>query len=294
MISIFRQFLVALLIAALLFPVASEAKAIPANPHTVTYDYDAHGNLIHGTGTTPNNYLFAGEQFDPDLSLYYNRARYLNTSTGRFWTMDAFEGDLNAPASLHKYSYTSADPVNRIDPLGNEDADVNSNLLAAGGQSILAAIAIVSIVAAVCTVDYELGRDDCIDHGKNRIELYHYTAFPNVEKILDSGELRPSLIGQGDAYFGDGQYLTDISPSDASTRTKGQLAYALYDDPRKWWNSPVGFLEFNLSQKSVTRVRPVYGPSFPGKSIYLHSSLLGLTLSGNLTRSGMVTFLSGQ
>jgi hypothetical protein len=45
---------------------------------TDTYDYDAFGNLIHSTGTTPNNYLFAGEQFDPDLNLYYNRARYLN------------------------------------------------------------------------------------------------------------------------------------------------------------------------------------------------------------------------
>ena len=44
---------------------------------TDTYDYDAFGNLINPTGTTPNNYLFAGEQFDPDLGLYYNRARYL-------------------------------------------------------------------------------------------------------------------------------------------------------------------------------------------------------------------------
>jgi hypothetical protein len=32
--------------------------------------------LIHSTGSTPNNYLFAGEQFDPDLNLYYNRASY--------------------------------------------------------------------------------------------------------------------------------------------------------------------------------------------------------------------------
>jgi YD repeat-containing protein len=36
---------------------------------TDTYDYDAFGNLIHSTGSTPNNYLFAGEQFDPDLHL---------------------------------------------------------------------------------------------------------------------------------------------------------------------------------------------------------------------------------
>ena len=36
---------------------------------TDTYDYDAFGNLIASTGTTVNNYLFAGEQFDPALGI---------------------------------------------------------------------------------------------------------------------------------------------------------------------------------------------------------------------------------
>jgi RHS repeat-associated protein len=85
----------------------------------VTYDYDAYGNLIHSTGSTPNNYLFAGEQFDPDLNLYYNRARYLNVSTGRFWTMDTYQGDAESPLSLHKYLYASSSPVDRVDPSGN-------------------------------------------------------------------------------------------------------------------------------------------------------------------------------
>ena len=43
---------------------------------TDTYDYDAWGNEVHHTGTTPNNYLYRGEQYDSDLSLYYLRARY--------------------------------------------------------------------------------------------------------------------------------------------------------------------------------------------------------------------------
>jgi RHS repeat-associated protein len=85
---------------------------------TDTYDYDAFGNLIHSTGTTYNNFLFAGEQFDPDLGLYYNRARYLNTTTGRFWSMDSFEGNDENSLSLHKYLYTEADPVNNTDPCG--------------------------------------------------------------------------------------------------------------------------------------------------------------------------------
>jgi len=121
MISIFRQLLVALLIAALGFPAVSECKAISVNPATVTYDYDAFGVLIHSTGSTPNNYLFAGEQFDPDLNLYYNRARYLNTSTGRFWTMDTFEGTTTEPLSLHKYLYASGSPVDQLDPDGHDD-----------------------------------------------------------------------------------------------------------------------------------------------------------------------------
>jgi RHS repeat-associated protein len=91
---------------------------------TDSYDYDAFGNLINQTGSTPNDYLFAGEQYDPALSLYYNRARYLNTSTGRFWSMDADEGDDENPRSLHKYLYGQADPVDGIDPSGYSLADI--------------------------------------------------------------------------------------------------------------------------------------------------------------------------
>ena len=50
----------------------------PTGAITDTYDYDAFGNVVHSSTTlstpTLNNYLFAGEQFDPDLNLYYNRA----------------------------------------------------------------------------------------------------------------------------------------------------------------------------------------------------------------------------
>src|SRR5271166_2608977 len=73
-----------------------------------TYDYDAFGNLVNQTGSTPNNYLFAGEQYDPALSLYYNRARYLNSTTGRFITQDDDNnGNIGDPRSLHLYLYAN-------------------------------------------------------------------------------------------------------------------------------------------------------------------------------------------
>ena len=49
---------------------------------TDTYVYDAFGTKISSTGSTPNNYLFAGEQFDPALGIYYNRARYTTRDRG--------------------------------------------------------------------------------------------------------------------------------------------------------------------------------------------------------------------
>ncbi len=88
---------------------------------TDTFDYDAFGNLINSTGSTPNNYLFAGEQYDLALNLYYNRARYLNTTTGRFWTPDqeGYDSD-EEPLTLNKYLFAVGDPVDFSDPSGNE------------------------------------------------------------------------------------------------------------------------------------------------------------------------------
>lgn len=85
---------------------------------TDTWDYDAFGNIIARTGTTPNNYLYRGEQFDTDLGIYFLRARYCDQQRGRFISMDEFDGFLDEPLSLHKYLYANADPVNFRDPSG--------------------------------------------------------------------------------------------------------------------------------------------------------------------------------
>jgi RHS repeat-associated protein len=87
---------------------------------TDTYDYDAFGVLLSRTGTTPNEYLYTGERYDPNLGFYYLRARYMNPETGRFVSADGYVGSDYDPLLLHKYLYANADPVNRIDPTGNE------------------------------------------------------------------------------------------------------------------------------------------------------------------------------
>jgi RHS repeat-associated protein len=119
---------------------------------TDTYDYDAFGNLISQTGTTPNNYLFAGEQFDSALGVYYNRARYYDPRQGRFWTVDTWEGDPMSSMSLHKYLYTRGNPINMVDPSGHEDlAEINLTVALYSGLASMALTTAFGAYAAVGT-----------------------------------------------------------------------------------------------------------------------------------------------
>jgi RHS repeat-associated protein len=85
---------------------------------TDTYEYDAFGNMLAKTGATPNVYLYRGERYDPDLKLYYLRARWYNPVTGRFMTRDPYSGSAYDPASLHRYNYARSNPSNFLDPSG--------------------------------------------------------------------------------------------------------------------------------------------------------------------------------
>jgi RHS repeat-associated protein len=90
---------------------------------TDTYEYDTFGNKFTVTGSTPNNYLFRGEQYDSDFGLHYLRARRMNPLTGRFMSRDPKDPQLVDadgiqvdPKSLHKYLDANGDPVNVLIP----------------------------------------------------------------------------------------------------------------------------------------------------------------------------------
>ena len=129
-----------------------------AGAQTDAYTYDAFGNLISVSGSTPNEHLFAGEQFDANVGLYYLRARYMNPAGGRFWSMDSYEGTVYDPATLHKYLYVGADPINKVDPSGL--AFMADTLGALGGRNTISAMSVmrfigigIATVEAVCFAD---------------------------------------------------------------------------------------------------------------------------------------------
>ena len=98
------------------------------------YDFDSYGILIgfrkdEGSGLVDkdpshlgvlsrNEFLFAGEEWDADMGMYYNRARYYDVENGRFNAFDAWEGNRNENITLNKYLYANANPVSGTDPTG--------------------------------------------------------------------------------------------------------------------------------------------------------------------------------
>ena len=137
---------------------------------TDTYVYDAFGNLISSYGSTKNDFLFCGEQFDPVTGLYYLRARYMNPSVGRFITMDSYEGSIDDPVSLHKYLYANANPVSNSDPSGYKN--VMEFQVTTGIQGIINKIAMPNPKALLDMVGgiFDVGRDviSTIKDGKEK------------------------------------------------------------------------------------------------------------------------------
>jgi RHS repeat-associated protein len=85
---------------------------------TDVYYYNAFGEELAKSGSTENEFRYVGEQWDPNAGFYYLRARWMDPGTGKFVSVDSYEGDPQTPISLHRYLYCGVDPVNQSDPAG--------------------------------------------------------------------------------------------------------------------------------------------------------------------------------
>jgi RHS repeat-associated protein len=85
-----------------------------------TYSYDAFGNIISENGDATlnalNPYRFTSRVWDKESGLYYYRARYYDSKTGRFTQKDPLRSELTEGKNL--YVYCENNPVNMVDPEG--------------------------------------------------------------------------------------------------------------------------------------------------------------------------------
>jgi RHS repeat-associated protein len=86
---------------------------------TDRYNYTPYGKLKDHNGTSANNFLFTGEQFDSEVGNYYLRARYYSPDSGRFISRDSYDGTGNNPISQNHYLYGNGNPLTYVDPTGH-------------------------------------------------------------------------------------------------------------------------------------------------------------------------------
>ncbi|MGA9413411.1 MAG: RHS repeat-associated core domain-containing protein [Terriglobales bacterium] len=79
-----------------------------------TYTFDAFGKLTASTGTLANPFQYTGRESDQETGLYYYRARFYDSSVGRFITEDP----IGFRAGIDFYRYVRNNPVDMIDPTG--------------------------------------------------------------------------------------------------------------------------------------------------------------------------------
>jgi hypothetical protein len=80
-------------------------------------------------------WLILAQSFSPAFAAAFSlqnkaisRVAYLNPQTGRFWTMDSYEGDNSDPLSLHKYLYCQGNPVGLTDLSGHDGDAISLNV----------------------------------------------------------------------------------------------------------------------------------------------------------------------
>ncbi len=88
---------------------------------TDSYAYTPYGELTGSMGTTDNPFTYVGQlgvMHEPGTSLFYMRARYYDSATGRFLSRDPLGEDLLDVKSLNLYHYAAQNPLRFVDPMG--------------------------------------------------------------------------------------------------------------------------------------------------------------------------------
>jgi len=81
-----------------------------------TYTYDSFGKLTNSTGSLVNPFRYTARESDTETGLYYYRARYYDSSAGRFVSEDSVRFDAN---DANFYRYVKNGPADFADPSGN-------------------------------------------------------------------------------------------------------------------------------------------------------------------------------
>jgi RHS repeat-associated protein len=108
-----------------------------------TYTYNSFGVSTASAGTLGNPFQYTGRDYDSETGLRYYRARYYESSIGRFISEDP----LHFAADNNFYRYVESNPVRFRDPSGQSAGTLVPPLVAGGTTTVCFASGVCEILA---------------------------------------------------------------------------------------------------------------------------------------------------
>jgi len=193
----------------------------------------------------------------------------MNPSSGRFWSMDTYEGRNQDPASLHKYLYCGNNPANLSDPSGR---DFSLASLQAAAASALTLVSITTLQAAQFLSSVGEKLSEAFEEGGNPGAVFNelgaqaeffaeetFEAVPDIDVIeeevsVNGGRIIDFVVRSGDRLAAiEVKYSFGLRSAEALNRAVAQVSGALqggtYQRVVLWaLQPPTGEQLFRLNQ----------------------------------------------
>ncbi|MCG7409118.1 hypothetical protein MH117_17000 [Paenibacillus sp. ACRRX] len=173
------------------------------------YRYDIWGLPLESKETVSNIFGYAGEYWDSISDLQYLRARWYDPSMGRFISEDKNQGKIEEPDTLNRYTYVENNPLNGVDPEGENKINCSFKCFSAGTQiqtdEGLKAIEDIKVGDKVLAKSEETGEAayKAVEETFNRTADEVYVIEVKQEKITTTEEHPFWIVGKGWVEAGD-------------------------------------------------------------------------------------------
>jgi len=232
---------------------------------TAAYQYDAWGKITSQSGGAGNRHKFTGREWEDEIKLQYNRARFYDPETGRFITQDPLTKGPDDPSIsyrnniyaivdrviqeymnsfepyriLNRYAYCANNPINYIDPLGllaegftgfNTNPDDPESGIKQIDQK-LDCVEVDSRVHSYKEVTTKEGLDRVVD------EIFKAVDRDSDGKISDkeNEDVPVEIYGHSYGAWAADKVATELEKKGIEVDFQGTIDYANYAN---WWSSP--------------------------------------------------------
>lgn len=222
-----------------------------------TLGFDPWGTIVSRTGSTSLPIGYQSSYSDPTTNLVNMGARWYRSATGTFASRDEWPGTGLEPASINRYLYALAEPIDRWDPSGRESLQAAIGALA---HALIEERYVGDHPGSGREVSYKLGMSSGV---AGRIDIFdapnsrYYEIKPNNKRGRSDGRAqvrqrerhkpfwtldRTVIPGSDDIVYNIPFNMELVSLTFTThTNSPGLIVYDYRFDhrsPKDWWQRP--------------------------------------------------------